>query len=58
MNKIGIIGAMELEVEQLKSEMNIENTSTKAGIDFWDKSCNCKKWCGQNQCCSLCTDND
>ena len=40
MNKIGIIGAMELEVEQLKSEMNIENTSTKAGIDFYEGTLN------------------
>ena len=40
MNKIGIIGAMELEVEQLKSEMTINNTSTKASIEFYEGTLN------------------
>lgn len=40
MNKIGIIGAMELEVEQLKSEMTIKNTSTKASIEFYEGTLN------------------
>ena len=30
MKKIGIIGAMELEVETLKSKMNVVNEKTKA----------------------------
>ena len=30
MKKIGIIGAMELEVEALKAKMTIENTVQKA----------------------------
>ncbi|MGN0432595.1 MAG: 5'-methylthioadenosine/adenosylhomocysteine nucleosidase [Lachnospiraceae bacterium] len=34
MSKIGIIGAMELEVEQLKSEMTITEIITKASMDF------------------------
>ena len=40
MNKIGIIGAMELEIEQLKNEMTIENTSTKASIEFYEGTLN------------------
>ena len=36
MNKIGIIGAMELEVEQLKSEMTVDTISKKAGMDFYE----------------------
>lgn len=34
MNKIGIIGAMELEVETLKSEMSVERKVSKAGMEF------------------------
>ena len=32
--KIGIIGAMEIEVEQLKKEMQVTNTVTKASMEF------------------------
>ena len=32
--KIGIIGAMEVEVEALKSEMNVKNIVTKASMEF------------------------
>lgn len=34
MNKIGIIGAMELEVEQLKAEMTESRIVKKAGMEF------------------------
>lgn len=34
MKKIGIIGAMELEVEQLKSQMDVKNVVKKAGMEF------------------------
>ena len=34
MSKIGIIGAMDLEVEQLKSEMTGTSIVTKAGMEF------------------------
>lgn len=34
MSKIGIIGAMELEVEQLKAEMTDTKIITKAGMEF------------------------
>lgn len=40
MIKIGIIGAMELEIETLKSKMNIENTITKANMCFYDGTLN------------------
>ena len=36
MSKIGIIGAMELEVESLKAQMTVENTTTKANMDFFE----------------------
>ena len=36
MTKIGIIGAMELEVEQLKKEMAVESVIKKAGMDFFE----------------------
>ena len=36
MTKIGIIGAMELEVEQLKKEMAVKSVVTKAGMDFFE----------------------
>lgn len=32
--KIGIIGAMELEVETLKSKMNVAKTTKKANMEF------------------------
>ena len=32
--KIGIIGAMEVEVATLKSQMNIKNVVTKASMEF------------------------
>ena len=34
MTKIGIIGAMELEVETLKAKMMVANVTTKAGMEF------------------------
>lgn len=34
MTKIGIIGAMALEVDTLKSKMNVAKTTTKAGMEF------------------------
>lgn len=34
MNKIGIIGAMEVEVEKLKQDMKVEKTFHKAGMEF------------------------
>lgn len=34
MKKIGIIGAMELEVAQLKSQMEVKNVVEKAGMKF------------------------
>lgn len=40
MSKIGIIGAMELEVEQLKTEMTVSNIVKKAGMDFYEGSLN------------------
>lgn len=36
MNKIGIIGAMELEVETLKAAMTVKNKTTKAGMEFFE----------------------
>ncbi len=36
MSKIGIIGAMELEVESLKAQMTVENTTKKANMDFYE----------------------
>lgn len=43
MYKIGIIGAMELEVEELKSTMQSSTITQKAGMEFWEGSLN-----GQN----------
>ncbi len=40
MNKIGIIGAMELEVEELKSKMNTSAIITKAGMEFHEGTLN------------------
>lgn len=34
MKRVGIIGAMDLEVEQLKSQMELERIVTKASMDF------------------------
>jgi len=34
--KVGIIGAMELEVETLKASMNVSNTLKKAGMEFFE----------------------
>lgn len=36
MSKIGIIGAMELEVETLKAQMQVERKTTKAGMEFYE----------------------
>lgn len=36
MNKIGIIGAMELEVSELKSKTEIKNVTEKAGMKFYE----------------------
>lgn len=36
MSKIGIIGAMELEVEELKSEMTVSGIVKKAGMEFYE----------------------
>lgn len=40
MKKIGIIGAMELEVETLKSKMNVMSTTTKARMEFFEGTLN------------------
>lgn len=40
MKKIGIIGAMELEVEQLKSKMQVEQITTKASMEFFTGTLN------------------
>lgn len=40
MIKIGIIGAMELEVEELKSHMNTSEIITKAGMKFYEGTLN------------------
>ncbi len=40
MTKIGIIGAMELEVEALKAKMTIENIVKKAGMEFFEGTLN------------------
>lgn len=36
MSKIGIIGAMELEVEALKAQMTVSRTEKRAGMEFWE----------------------
>lgn len=38
MNKIGIIGAMELEVDTLKSQMSVTGQTTRAGMIFFEGS--------------------
>lgn len=40
MKKIGIIGAMELEVEQLKAKMNIDRIVKKASMEFFTGTLN------------------
>ncbi len=40
MKKVGIIGAMELEVETLKSKMEVKNTTTKARMEFFEGTLN------------------
>ena len=40
MSKIGIIGAMELEVEELKSKMTVANIVKKAGMEFFEGTLN------------------
>lgn len=40
MKKIGIIGAMELEVETLKGKMEVKNTVKKANMEFFEGSLN------------------
>ena len=40
MIKIGIIGAMELEVETLKAKMSTTQIITKAGMDFYEGTLN------------------
>ena len=36
MSKIGIIGAMELEVESHKAQMTVTNTTTRANMEFYE----------------------
>lgn len=36
MNKIGIIGAMELEVETLKQQMDVKNIVKRASMEFYE----------------------
>lgn len=40
MSKIGIIGAMELEVEELKAKMSAANIVKKAGMEFYEGNLN------------------
>lgn len=40
MSKIGIIGAMELEVTALKAEMSVSRVVTKANMEFYEGSLN------------------
>ena len=40
MKKIGIIGAMELEVETLKSKMEVKSTTKKAQMEFFEGTLN------------------
>ena len=40
MKKVGIIGAMELEVETLKSKMEVKSTTTKARMEFFEGKLN------------------
>lgn len=40
MNKIGIIGAMDLEVDALKSEMQVSNIVKRASMEFYEGTLN------------------
>ena len=40
MKKVGIIGAMELEVETLKSKMDVKSTTTKARMELFEGTLN------------------
>lgn len=40
MKKIGIIGAMELEVESLKAELSVSRIEKKAGMEFFEGTLN------------------
>lgn len=40
MKRVGIIGAMELEVEALKAQMNVRETYTRASMEFFSGSLN------------------
>ena len=40
MSKIGIIGAMELEVTELKAKMNTTNIVKRAGMEFYEGTLN------------------
>ncbi len=40
MKKIGIIGAMDLEVDTLKAKMTDTNVTTKAAMEFWQGKLN------------------
>ena len=40
MKRVGIIGAMELEVEALKAQMNVHETYTRASMEFFSGSLN------------------
>lgn len=40
MKKIGIIGAMELEVEALKAKMKVSRKEEKASMEFWEGTLN------------------
>lgn len=40
MNKIGIIGAMDLEVDSLKAEMTVSRVEKKAGMAFYEGTLN------------------
>ena len=40
MSKIGIIGAMDLEVESLKAEMSVSKVEKKAGMEFFEGTLN------------------
>ncbi|MBQ7359492.1 MAG: 5'-methylthioadenosine/adenosylhomocysteine nucleosidase [Lachnospiraceae bacterium] len=40
MKRVGIIGAMELEVEALKAQMNVRQTYTRASMEFFSGSLN------------------
>lgn len=43
MNKIGIIGAMDVEVKKLKNDMKIARVSKKAGMEFCEGELNGKR---------------